>query len=49
MRLRDTNLVGVWYAAEVAYQQRAIDENATRLQAVKEYHDTVLRNVVTAG
>jgi hypothetical protein len=48
----ETNLVGIWYAAEVAYQQRLIEENATRLQAVKEYHDTVQRNaarVVAAG
>lgn len=48
----ETNLVGVWYAAEVAYQTRAIEENATRLQAVKDYHDVVQRNaakVVTAG
>jgi hypothetical protein len=48
----ETNVVGVWYAAEVAYQKRAIEENATRLQAVKDYLDAVLRNaaeIVTAG
>ncbi|MBF9128851.1 hypothetical protein I0C86_07610 [Plantactinospora sp. S1510] len=48
----ETNLVGVWYAAEVAYQTRAIEKNAARLQAVKDYHDAVQRNaakVVTAG
>lgn len=48
----ETNLVGVWYAAEVAYQKRAIEKNAARLQAIKDYHDTVQRNaakVVAAG
>jgi|HigsolmetaAR201D_1030396.scaffolds.fasta_scaffold27975_2 hypothetical protein len=40
----ETNLVGIWYAVESAYQRRFIDENAEAFAAQQRYLDNVTRN-----
>lgn len=41
---RETNLVGVWYAVETAYQRRLIDDNAEALTKLKDYVEATNRN-----
>jgi hypothetical protein len=40
----ETNLVGIWFAVESAYQRRLIEEHAQAFAAQREYRQTVLRN-----
>ncbi len=42
---RRTNLVGIWFAVESAYQTRAIESNAQQLAEYRRYLDNVGRNV----
>lgn len=42
---QSTNLVGVWYAVEYAYQERLISENAEALRAAKLAADARAENV----
>jgi hypothetical protein len=42
----ETNLVGVWYAVESAYQEIVIEEHAEELAAIADWIDTVYRNAV---
>ncbi len=44
---RETNLVGIWYTVEKAYQQRTIDRNAEALAVVKEHLRAQARNAAT--
>lgn len=48
---RETNLVGVWYAVERAYQQRLIDAHAEELAGLQEWRDERVRraNQVLGG
>src|SRR5262249_34663169 len=39
-----TNLVGIWFAVETAYQLRAIDQNASQLNEVKDYLTAIIAN-----
>ncbi len=39
-----TNLVGIWWAVETAYQRRALEENAPALKQVKDFNDNQVRN-----
>ncbi|MDB1086414.1 hypothetical protein PJ985_02340 [Streptomyces sp. ACA25] len=41
----EVNLVGVWYAVEVAYQERALEENAEMLTSAREQHQDRMRLV----
>jgi hypothetical protein len=43
----ETNLVGIWYTVEKAYQQRAVDRNAEALAVVKDYLRAQARNAAT--
>ncbi|WP_328312291.1 hypothetical protein OG432_19820 [Streptomyces sp. NBC_00442] len=40
---KKTNLVGIWFSVEVAYQKTLIRENEPRLRQCKHARDTVLR------
>ncbi|MFC8226878.1 hypothetical protein [Streptomyces sp. NPDC057287] len=40
---KETNLVGIWYAVEKAYQKRIIDQNAETLETVKKQLEERLR------
>lgn len=44
---RETNLVGVWHTVEVAYQQRAIEENAETLDKARRQLDERMRLAAT--
>lgn len=44
---RETNLVGVWYTVEVAYQQRAIERNAETLDLAKKQLDERMKLAAT--
>uniref|UniRef100_A0AAU2JSI7 PknH-like extracellular domain-containing protein n=1 Tax=Streptomyces sp. NBC_00049 TaxID=2903617 RepID=A0AAU2JSI7_9ACTN len=49
---KETNLVGVWYTVEVAYQQRGIEQNAETLNTVKKQHEERMRlaaSLITTG
>jgi hypothetical protein len=47
----EVNLVGTWYALEVAYQKRLVERNFTQLEALKRYEEMVAKNAakVVAG
>ncbi|MFJ3793985.1 hypothetical protein [Kitasatospora sp. NPDC090091] len=38
-----TNLIGIWYAAETAYQNALVEKNATALAAAKQAKDAALK------
>jgi hypothetical protein len=40
-----TNLVGIWFAVEIAYQKRAIEANAQQLAEYRRHMDNLARNV----
>ncbi|MFD7258554.1 hypothetical protein [Streptomyces sp. NPDC059874] len=44
---RETNLVGIWYTVEVAYQQRAIERNAETLDVAKKQLDERMKLAAT--
>ncbi|MFD7555976.1 hypothetical protein ACFV9E_15740 [Streptomyces sp. NPDC059835] len=44
---KETNLVGVWYTVEVAYQQRAIERNAETLDLAKKQLDERMKLAAT--
>jgi hypothetical protein len=39
----ESNLIGVWYTVEVAYQEQLVEENAEMLNLAKSQHDERLR------
>jgi hypothetical protein len=41
---QEENVIGVWSAAEIAYQQRYIEANRLQLDEVKKSYEAVLRN-----
>jgi hypothetical protein len=43
-----TRMTDVWVAVENAYQKRLIEEHASSLRAVAQYHDGQLRNARAA-
>ncbi|MFJ4688670.1 hypothetical protein [Streptomyces sp. NPDC088789] len=43
------NVVGVWYAVEVAYQERAVEQNQEQLNTLKERKESMLRAAAEAG
>jgi hypothetical protein len=43
------NVIGVWYAVEVAYQNRAIEKNQQLLDTLRERKEAILRAAAAAG
>jgi hypothetical protein len=46
---REHNVIGVWYAVEVAYQERAIEQNQQQLDTLKQRKEAVLKAAARAG
>jgi hypothetical protein len=46
---RENNVIGVWYAVEVAYQERAIEKNEQLLNTLKERKSSILKAAAAAG
>ncbi|MFJ8012674.1 hypothetical protein [Streptomyces sp. NPDC096339] len=44
---RETNLVGIWYTVELAYQNRVIEKNAEKLDLVKRQLDERMKFAAT--
>lgn len=44
---KETNLIGIWYTVEVAYQQRAIERNAETLDLAKKQLDARMKLAAT--
>ncbi|MGC0331559.1 hypothetical protein RKD23_004549 [Streptomyces sp. SAI-170] len=43
------NVIGVWYAVEVAYQERAVEQNQQQLDTLKQRKEAILRTAARAG
>ncbi|MFJ5777717.1 hypothetical protein [Streptomyces sp. NPDC093094] len=46
---REHNLIGVWYAVEVAYQERAVEQNQQQLDTLKQRKEAILKAAARAG
>ncbi|GGV81169.1 hypothetical protein ABZ178_20210 [Streptomyces massasporeus] len=46
---RENNVIGVWYAVEVAYQERAVEKNEQLLNTLKERKSSILKAAAAAG
>ncbi|MBT2450209.1 hypothetical protein J7F03_24660 [Streptomyces sp. ISL-43] len=44
---KETNLVGVWFSVETAYQKRVIEQNAEMLDLAKKQHEERMRLAAT--
>jgi hypothetical protein len=43
------NVIGVWYAVEVAYQERAVEQNQQQLDTLRQRKEAILRAAARAG
>ncbi|MFI9152681.1 hypothetical protein [Streptomyces sp. NPDC053367] len=43
------NVIGVWYAVEVAYQERAVEQNQQQLDTLGQRKEAILRAAARAG
>jgi hypothetical protein len=46
---RKHNVIGTWYAVEVAYQNRAVEKNQQQLNTLKDRKEAILKAAAAAG